>query len=117
MFCSRRGPIGRTTFSALSRAFNGTLGVWYYAALGRWVIFNEDTSPMDNAEAFNYYYGPSVGSATASGSFALPLNGAGFGDTAAVPLAIHDWVSAYNTSALGVDYGSPTNSPPWSANS
>jgi hypothetical protein len=88
---------------------NPVIGVWYNPGTSKWVIFNENIAPMQTGEAFNYYYGPSVGSVTATGlSNAVLDDPALNNDPNGVPLAIHDWVGAYNTSAIGVDFGGPS---------
>jgi hypothetical protein len=87
----------------------GTLGVWYYAAIGRWVIFNEDRSPMADGESFNYACGVAVFAVTATGDFQASL---GSLDGSAVPLATHGYTAAYNPSPLGVGFANP---PRWYA--
>jgi hypothetical protein len=88
---------------------NATLGVWYYASLSRWVIFNEDKSPMANGESFNYAWGDEVFAVTATGDFQTSL---GSLDGNAMPLATHCYTSAYNTSPMGVGFANP---PRWYA--
>jgi hypothetical protein len=89
---------------------NPVIGVWYNSVVGKWVIFNENVAAMSPGEVFNYYYGDDVGSVTSSTAFAVRLDSPGLNaDPNGVPLAIHDWVAAYDTSPLSVDFGSPPN--------
>lgn len=88
---------------------NAVVGVWYYAALGRWVIFNEDRSPMRNGEVFHYAFGDGVRALPASGTFRTFLDG--FAATT-LPLATHAYVASYNPSPVGVGFANP---PRWYA--
>jgi hypothetical protein len=90
-------------------AFNGTLGVWYYAALGRWVIFNEDKSPMRDGEVFHYAFADITGVAAGEGDFRVFLDGL---DADALPLATHCYTGVYNAAPIGVGYDNP---PRWYA--
>lgn len=84
---------------------NGVIGVWYDAFAQRWVVYNEDISSMPTGEMFNYYYGPDVKSVTATGGSAVTLQTPALMLNAdSVPLAIHDFVGAYATSPLAVDF-------------
>ncbi|HEY3412497.1 MAG TPA: hypothetical protein VGM51_05470 [Armatimonadota bacterium] len=88
------------------RAYNGPLGVYYWA--GHWVIFNEDNSVMQLGEKFNYYFGEKVHqvdktAATSTAAWRVTLSDPGLNaNYGADPLAIHDWLAAYNNSPLSV---------------
>lgn len=99
-------------------AYNSILGVYYYAGFlgGRWVIFNEDNSVMPPGEKFNYYFGEKVHqvdktAATSTAPWRVTLGDPGMnGNFGASPLAIHDWLNAYNNSPLSVwQNGTTTN--------
>lgn len=89
--------------------FNPTIGVWYHPSLNRWIIFNEDRSPMLNGEVFHYTFGSTVRAFPTSGDFSTFLDGY---DTSAILLATHCYQAAYNPSPIGIGFENP---PRWYA--
>lgn len=91
-------------------AFNaGPVAVWYYPGPNKWVIYNDDGSPMPDGEKFNYTFGPAVHSAVKSSAdpfaYAWPLPDPGLdANAAANVLATHFYVGAYNPSPIGVNF-------------
>lgn len=99
-------------------AYNGPIGVYYWATYpggGRWVIFNEDESTMPVGEKFNYYFGEKVNQVVKSPAFStapwrVSLTAPSLGlNPGADPIAIHDWLAAYDNSPLSVWYNTSTN--------
>ncbi|HEY3268393.1 MAG TPA: hypothetical protein VGM37_15850 [Armatimonadota bacterium] len=96
-------------------AYNTPVGVWYDSGAAKWVVYNEDLSAMSNNEVFGYYFGERVKSAPATGAFVVKLDDPGFtGNPSAIPLAVHDFVAAYNPSPVGLIFDT-TAPQPWYA--
>lgn len=90
--------------------YNGVIGVWYWAAMGRWVLYNDDATPMADGEIINYSFGPQVHSVTRSASTAPYAWGVLLSDPAlqenayANVLATHMFVAGYDSSPLGLHF-------------
>ena len=90
-------------------AYNTTIGVWYDTGYlgGRWLVYNEDISNMADGEVFNYYLGEKVkavvrSAATTTAPWRVTLDDPAFNGAYPLPLAIHDYVGAYDIAPLGV---------------
>lgn len=87
-------------------AANAKVGVVYYA--GKWLVFNEDRSPMANGERFHYYAGSDSktltrGAESATMGWGVRLDNPDYdGNASANPLATHLVTNVNDVSPLGM---------------